>query len=353
MTFTCNNIRLCHTKYDCVHNIPDERPVMDVSSLPEALIDASAPHGHSVDEVLEHFSEKYPTIDYHGRELFLFGQGREFGDRRHIVGFHSRMHPAIPEHIYSYVLISYCYSGTFRMHVDGNPVTLEAGDCIVMDRHVPHANDPTDENTFAVNLTFAEEFFEGRLLDGMANLASPFATRLISRGKAHDSWRAYPTSHDEFVRTCIDRILCEHLEPDTTSPYLVDFFLAALLTHLLRTYEPKDPMEDELWERAELMGTVRQYISQHYREGNLQQMARDLGYERTYLSKFVSKTTGSTFKQLVNQERMRRAAVLLRGTNQPIYEIAEEIGLVNLTSFYQRFREYAGCTPQDYRNQGK
>ena len=137
-----------------------------------------------------------------------------------------------------------------------------------------------------------------------------------------------------------------------TSPYLVDFFLAALLTHLLRTYEPKGELDDVAWERAELIGTVRQYIGQHYQEGNLQQMAADLGYERTYLSKFVRQATGSTFKQLVNVERMRRAALLLRGTTKPIYEIAEEVGLANLTSFYQRFRDYAGCTPQAYRNQG-
>jgi len=80
-------------------------------------------------------------------------------------------------------------------------------------------------------------------------------------------------------------------------------------------------------------------------------MAADLGYERTYLSKFVRQATGSTFKQLVNVERMRRAALLLRGTTRPIYEIAEEVGLANLTSFYQRFREYAGCKPQEYRKQ--
>ena len=120
----------------------------------------------------------------------------------------------------------------------------------------------------------------------------------------------------------------------------------------MRTYEPKGELDDVAWERAELIGTIRQYISQHYQEGNLQQMAADLGYERTYLSKFVRQATGSTFKQLVNIERMRRAALLLRGTTRPIYEIAEEVGLANLTSFYQRFREYAGCTPQEYRKQG-
>ena len=325
---------------------------MNVSQLPAAARAASIATHHSAEEIYEHIAERYPRISYHGREVFLFGRGRDFADRRHIVAFHVRNSATVPEHIYSYVIITYCYQGSFHMVVDGEQVVLNAGDCIVMDRHVPHSVEPTGPDDINVNLILAEEFFEGHLLDGMADLASPFATELMTMGANHEHWRVYRTVDDEFVRTCIERILCERLEPDMTSPYLVDFFLAALLTHLLRTYEPKGELDDVAWERAELTGTIRQYISQHYQEGNLQQMAADLGYERTYLSKFVRQATGSTFKQLVNVERMRRAALLLRGTTRPSYEIAEEVGLANLTSFYQRFREYAGCTPQEYRNQG-
>ena len=304
---------------------------MNVSQLPAAARAASTATHYSAEEIYEHIAERYPRIPYQGREVFFFGRGRGFADRRHIVAFHVSDSAEVPEHIYSYVIITYCYQGSFHMVVDGEQVVLNAGDCIVMDRHVPHSVEPTGPDDINVNLILAEEFFEGRLLDGMADLASPFATELMTMGANHER---------------------ERLEPDMTSPYLVDFFLAALLTHLLRTYEPKGELDDVAWERAELTGTIRQYISQHYQEGNLQQMAADLGYERTYLSKFVRQATGSTFKQLVNVERMRRAALLLRGTTRPIYEIAEEVGLANLTSFYQRFREYAGCTPQEYRKQG-
>ena len=325
---------------------------MNASQLPKATKAAASAAYHTAKEIYEHIAERYPRVPYHDREVFLFGQGRDFADRRHIVAFHESNSAEVPEHIYSYVIITYCWQGSFRMFVDGTQVVLHTGDCIVMDRHVPHSVDPTGPDDINVNFILAEEFFEGRLLDGMADLASPFATELMTIGMNHEHWRLYHTDCDEFVHSCVERILCERLEPDMTSPYLVDFFLAALLTHLLRTYETKGELADAVWERAELTGTIRQYISLHYREGNLQQMAADLGYERTYLSKFVRQATGSTFKQLVNVERMRRAALLLRGTNRPIYEIAEEVGLANLTSFYQRFREYAGCTPQEYRKQG-
>jgi AraC-like DNA-binding protein/quercetin dioxygenase-like cupin family protein len=325
---------------------------MRVNDLPAALAAECRERIYSEEEVRAHFREVYPTIDYQGREVYLFGQGREFGDRRHIVSFHGSNFPTVPEHIYSYAMITYCYQGEFHLRIDGEPAVLQAGECALLDRHVPHSVEATGPDDMAVNMILAEEFFEGRLLDGMAGLASRFATELMTPSASHDHWRRYATADDEVVRSCVERILCERLEPDATSPYLIDFFLAALLTHLLRSYEPKRKGDDASWERAELMGSIRQYISQHYKEGNLQQMARDLGYERTYLSKFVRANSGSTFKQLVNTERMRRAALLLRGTNQPIYEIAEEVGLANLTSFYQRFRDFAGCTPQDYRKQG-
>lgn len=325
---------------------------MNLVQLPGAIRDMHLIETHTQEEIDAHFAEKYPLVDYQGKRVYLFGQGRDFADRRHIVSFHPSSSGRVPMHIYSYVLITYCYQGSFHMNVDGNDVVLEAGDTIVMDRHVPHGVEPTGPDDIAFNFILAEEFFEGRLLDGMADLASPFATELMTLGATHERWHVYRTGADEFVRTCIERIMCERLEPDMTSPYLIDFFLAALLTHLLRTYEPKGVLDDVAWQRAELIGAIRQYIGLHYQEGNLQRMADDLGYERTYLSKFVRQSTGSTFKQLVNTERMRRAALLLRGSTRPIYEIAEEVGLANLTSFYQRFREYAGCTPQEYRKQG-
>lgn len=324
---------------------------MRVQQLREHLVGASRAQPHTSDEIYEHFVEKYPQVEYQGRNVFLFGSARDFMDRRHLILFHGSDSGAVPEHIFGYVVLTYCFAGTFCVTLDGSPVTMKAGEIIVRDRHVPNQVAPTGQDDVTVNLILAEEFFEGRLLDGMAKLARPFATELMTLGASHNHWRHYETSQDEYVRTCFERIMCEHLEPDATSPYLIDFFLAALLTYLLRTYEPQTMFEDEAYERASLMGSVREYISLHYQEGNLEQMARDLGYERTYLSKFVRQTSGQTFKQLVNTERMRRAALLLRGSTRPIYEIAEEVGLSNLTSFYSRFRDWAGCTPSAYREQ--
>lgn len=324
---------------------------MQLAQLPKAVRDAAGRQIHTYEEIHEHISQKYELIDYMGREVFLFDQSRDFSDHRHIVAFHETCSPPVPEHILSYVLITYCLSGSFPIVVDGKPATLAPGECVVLDRHVPHSVSTTGADDIGLNIILAEEFFQGFMLDGIADLASPFATQLTTVGESHDDWRLYHSSQDETLRVCVERVLCEALEPDMSSPYLINFFLAAVLTHLMRTYEPHGQLDDVAWERSELVGRVREYISLHYKEGNLTQMATDLGYERTYLSKFIRASTGQTFKQLVNEERMRHAALLLRGSNGPIYQIAEAVGLANLTSFYKRFREYSGVTPQAYREQ--
>lgn len=325
--------------------------LVNLSGLPAAIAAANSQPTHTEAEVYEHFCEKYQLIPYNGREVFLFTNQRQFGDRKHIVSFHGSNSPHIPEHIYQYVLITYCYSGEFHMTVDGRPLSLAAGDCLVTDRHVPHSVEPTGPHDVTVDIVVNDRFFERRMLADISRLHTAFATELVTMGAPHTGYRVYRTASDELSRACVDRILCEHLDPQAGSADIIDDFIAALFTHLFRTFERDAQRSDEDEKRSALIGEIREYVAEHYNEGNLSKMAAKLGYESTYLSSVVRRATGSTFKQLVNQERMRHAMMLLQGTDLPVYAIAQEVGVSNLTQFYKRFREFAGCTPQQYRNQ--
>ena len=126
---------------------------MNTLELPAAVraADQAMPR-HTGGEILDHFRQKYPVVELDGREVFLFTSARGFGDRKHIVAFHSSEFATVPEHIYQYVLITYCYSGHFRLVVDNSAVTLGAGDCFVADRHVPHGVLPTGPDDIAINI---------------------------------------------------------------------------------------------------------------------------------------------------------------------------------------------------------
>lgn len=47
---------------------------------------------------------------------------------------------------------------------------------------------------------------------------------------------------------------------------------------------------------------------------------------------------------------MTKAKDLLRGTQMPIYQIAEDVGYKNATHFSAAFKKYYGELPKQYRN---
>lgn len=326
---------------------------MNLEQLESVLAGPITCTDHTTEEIAQHIAERYEQFPYHERSVYLFPQARAFGDREHIISIHGRSSGAVPEHIYQYVLLTYCYKGTFRMNVDGTSIALAQGDCIVLDRNVPHAVEPTDDGTFAVNIILHDRFFLHRMSDDTGRLNAEFPNELLNTGSPHTDYHTYRTAGDEFAKTLVDYILCEHFDPRLGSPSIIDDLIAALLNHLFRTFEGTRKTQQEIDKRSELMGEIQEYISRHYSEGNLGEMAKDLGYESSYLSTAIRKATGHTFKQLVNDARMRHAMTLLQGSDISVTDIAYAVGITNLTQFYKRFRDFAGCTPKEYRSHSK
>ena len=58
--------------------------------------------------------------------------------------------------LYRYYL---CYSGTMIITVENDTVTLNAGDVIIFDKHVPHSVAPTSANDLGVNIVLNENYF--------------------------------------------------------------------------------------------------------------------------------------------------------------------------------------------------
>lgn len=303
---------------------------------------------HTYEEIVEHLNEKYDLISHHGREVYLFTNERSFGNKKHIASFHIGPCGATPEHIYQYVLLTYCYRGVFPMTLDGTPVTLHEGDCLIADRHCPHAVDELGPGNLAVNIVLNDRFFEKRMLADLNRLGSSFGLALATHGADHAGWRVYHAT-DALSRSCIDLLLCEHLDDHVGSDDIIDDLCAALITHLIRSNEPDIASQESIKKDSELVGRIHEYVAQHYREGRLSALADELGYDTSYLSAYIKRETARTFKQLVNEERMRHAIRMLRNSQEPIYKIAHDVGISNLTQFYRRFHEYAGMTPQEYR----
>lgn len=81
----------------------------------------------------------------------------------------------------------------------------------------------------------------------------------------------------------------------------------------------------------------------------LKELAREMGYDYTYLSGFFNKTFGMDFSSYVNQYRIHYACQLLKNSRDSITEIALQSGFSTIRNFNRVFKEMMGMTPREYR----
>lgn len=68
-----------------------------------------------------------------------------------------------------------------------------------------------------------------------------------------------------------------------------------------------------------------------------------------YLGQLFKKQFGCSFKDYLNNVRVRKAAEMIMNTDKKIYEIAGDVGYKNLEYFINKFEEVYGVTPTRFR----
>lgn len=88
---------------------------------------------------------------------------------------------------------------------------------------------------------------------------------------------------------------------------------------------------------------------------NKDKLARRLGTNRTYLSRFVNLHYKMSFPNLINSLRIKEAVRLLSDptVDTPLKVISEELGYNSQTTFYSKFNEATGMTPAAFRNKAR
>ena len=95
---------------------------------------------------------------------------------------------------------------------------------------------------------------------------------------------------------------------------------------------------------------AKSYIYEHYNEDISVETLADLVYlSPGYFSYIFKKETGENVSRFIRDYRMGKAKELLSGTNKKIVQICRETGFTNVSYFCKSFREYCGCSPEQYR----
>lgn len=264
---------------------------------------------------------------------------------------HSRFNHIMP-HSHKYIEMQYIYSGEFHQSVNGETMVLKKGDVCILDPQTIHDNQMAGEDDiimgFAMNTdVFNNTFFESLEIN---NVISHFLIRCLYEERKNNAYMYFETEGHPQVRSIFREIAKELTEPGIGSETMVESYLLILFTYLLRIYGDKNNTMQRIDEDYKERTSLIRYIKNHYLDISLEDMAREFGFHPNYFCKYVKKITGYGFKELVVEERLKRAGTLLLETGLPVEEVGANCGFSNQNTFYRKFREKYGVTPKAYRD---
>lgn len=81
----------------------------------------------------------------------------------------------------------------------------------------------------------------------------------------------------------------------------------------------------------------------------VQELCKKLHVSKNRLYTAFDKYLDTTITEYVNTKRIQKAKILLKATDDPIYKIAENVGINNYTYFCKLFKKFCGMTPKEYK----
>jgi AraC-like DNA-binding protein len=92
------------------------------------------------------------------------------------------------------------------------------------------------------------------------------------------------------------------------------------------------------------------YINLHFHENiNLQSVADEIGFNRTYLAKRFKEEMNITVISYIQKKRIDEAAFLIEQGMLSITDISEQVGFSSYNYFFKVFKDVKGMTPTEYK----
>lgn len=98
-----------------------------------------------------------------------------------------------------------------------------------------------------------------------------------------------------------------------------------------------------------IVAAIKSHVEEHYAHVTLDDIAKLVHMNPTYISKYFKKRTGQNFSDYVLSVKMKKAADLLHEIHLRIYDVSIMVGYENPKNFATSFKKYYGKNPKEYR----
>lgn len=254
-----------------------------------------------------------------------------------------------PVHTHNYVEVVYMCKGSTHHVINGNDVILKAGELLFISQSARQEIYPAAESDVAVNFIILPEFFEYGLsmMEENNNLLRSFIIDCLTGGKEDTGYLHFKVSDVLSVQNLVENLIWTIIRKEPNTRCIQQATMGLLFLQLMNQIERMETAEGD--KQQKLVIDVLSYIEEHYRDGNLEFLAKQLHYDMRWLSKEIKKRTGQKYTDLVRNKRLQTAAYLLSTTNLNVLDIGLAVGYDNTSYFHRIFQKQYGMTPRKYR----
>lgn len=254
-----------------------------------------------------------------------------------------------PEHTHNYIEMVYMCSGKTHHVINGQDVFLKEGELLILNQKATQEIYPAEKDDIAVNFIILPEFFDYglKMMEAEENLLRSFIIDCLRGENESSGYLHFKVADILPVQNLLENLIWTIVNKQPNKRSINQATMGLLFLQLMNYM---DKMEtDENGEQQKLVITVLSYIEEHYRDGELSELAKSLHYDFYWLSKEVKKRTGKTYTELVQTKRLNQAAYLLNSTSMSVMDIAMAVGYDNISYFHRIFQKKYGVTPRKYR----
>lgn len=288
------------------------------------------------------------------RNIYMQGQGNTVNSKKLLsAGKLITLRPHtrfidFPDHRHDYVEMIYMCTGKTTHYVNGKAIELRQGELLLLSQSAVHGVKKAQMEDVAVNFIVLPDFFTDTL-SVMGEEQTPLRQFLVDCLCGYNEGPGYlhfQVSQVKPLQNLVENLIWILLIETPNRRKASQMTMAALFLHLMGSME--NLRTDDREEAAVLK--VLRYVESNYANGSLTELADQLHYEVSWLSREIKRKTGKTYTQILQDKRLAQAAFLLKNTHTNISDISLAVGYENISYFHRIFSETFGKSPKHYRD---
>lgn len=254
-----------------------------------------------------------------------------------------------PTHTHNYVEVVYMCQGSIVHIVNGERVVLETGELLFLSQNAIQEIEEAGRDDIAVNFIILPEFFDNSLmmLGKEENIIKDFLIGCLKHKDSKVPFLHFRVTDVLPIQNLIENLIWTLMNKQRYKRSINQITMGLLILQLLNHTDKMMSGKDNL--AYDIIVKVYRFIEEHYKEGELSDLANEMGYELFWLSRTIKSLTGHNYTDMVQKKRLNQSVYLLENTKLSVADIGIAVGYTNTSYFYRLFKKRFGMSPKTYR----